>query len=844
MDFSKLGAPKTAERPSDPIKIFERLPNLPGTPNDLWRGQADALIQWNNARDKSDVLISLNTGAGKTLVGLLVAQSLVNEGVQNVIYVCATIDLVYQTSQEADRIGLDHTVRVQSKFSNDLFESGRGFCITTYHALFNGLSAIRRRHFPGAVIFDDAHVAESILRSSLTLTVSAKEHPDLFTEVAELFRPHFQELNIEGRFNNSFTHEHPTIVMAAPGGLAERKDRLITLLHNHGIHNNNKLKYSYAHLQDKIERCAILFSNGVFELAPPFLPSLSLDIFERPIRRVYLSATLRSKTDIVRAFGRLPDIVIEPDNDAGNGERLILFGRNIKSGISNDLVKNITSSQKALIAVPSYRSASEWGDLAKPPEIENFSAELEGFRYSGNGAFVLVSRVDGIDLPHDTCRVMVLDGLPSGSSLIERYQWEYLRMLNMHATRIANRLAQLFGRINRGRNDYGAFLIAGNELNAWLYNDRNVALLPQLLQSQILLGRAVQEGMSINDDKAVMDTINAVLSRDPSWLEYYGDNIQRGNLDDDQAHRAEEAEDQMVVAALAEAAYAANMWNGDITEARNILDTASEASGQFDPLLSGWQSIWFGAALEAEGDIDSAHLAYRRAMNRLGGMLVLPRGTGGQTTSTLADDSSPFARNIDRVVGLTINEHYEKEFSRIRSQLSDLAGATTRRMEEATRALGEILGFVSTRPDNDVGTGPDVLWVDDTNKSCIAFELKTDKSVPATYWKKDISQGHDHLAWIGDNYEGYDCLGLLYIGPDGSIEIRANPSDVMWCCTPDTLVEIRNQLYAVIADLRRSMPLERSMRTKEVCDDGSWVINILFDRIKGTSMRELPQRQA
>lgn len=844
MDFSKLGTPKATERPADPIKIFERLPNLPGTPNDLWRGQADALIQWNDARDKNDVLISLNTGAGKTLVGLLVAQGLVNEGVQNVIYVCATIDLVYQTSQEAVRIGLEHTIRVRSRFNNDLFESGRGFCITTYHALFNGLSAIRRRHFPGAVIFDDAHVAESILRSSLTLTVSAKEHPDLFAEVAELFRPHFQALNIEGRFNNIFTREHQTIVMAAPGGLAERKDRLITALHNHGIQNDSTLKYAFAYLQDKVECCAILFSNGVFELAPPFLPSLSLDVFERPTRRVYLSATLKSKTDIVRAFGRLPDVVIEPDNDAGNGERLILFGRSINGGISIDLVKEIAAHKKALIAVPNYRSANLWADLANPPEIENFSGELEAFRCSQNGAFVLVSRVDGIDLPHDTCRVMVLDGLPSGSSLIERFQWEYLRMLNFHATRIANRLVQLYGRINRGRNDYGAFLIAGHDLNTWLYNDRNVALLPQLLQSQILLGRAVQDGMAINDASAVIDTINAVLSREPSWLGYYGENIQRGSLDDDKVKRAEEAESQMVEAALAESNYAAAMWNGDISEARNSLDTASAAAGQIDPLLSGWQSIWVGAALEAEGDIDSAHLAYQRAVNRLGNMLVLPRGVGEQNTATLEDDSSLFAQNIDRVVGLTINEHYDREITRIRSQLSDLNGASTNRMEEATRILGEILGLVSTRPDNDVGTGPDVLWVDEPTNSCLALELKTDKADPATYWKKDISQGHDHLAWVADNYPDIDCLGLVYIGPDGFIEAKANPSDAMWRSSPNSLVEIREQLYALVSDLRRAIPLERSVRTKEACDDGSWTISVLFNRIKGLAMRELAQRQA
>ena len=844
MDFSKLGAPKAAERPTDPIKIFERLPNLPDTPNDLWRGQAEALVQWNAARDQNDVLVSLNTGAGKTLVGLLIAQSLVNEGTPNVIYVCATIDLVNQTSQQASRIGLEHTVRVRSGFDNDLFESGRGFCITTYHALFSGLSAIRRRFFPAAVVFDDAHVAESILRGSLTLTVSGREHPDLFNSVAELFRPHFRDLRIEGRFADSLTREHPTIVIAAPGGLAERRERLLALLQKHGVHEDGKLKFAFANLRDKLDCCAILFGRGTFELAPPFLPSLALDVFERPVRRVYLSATLKSKTDIVRAFGRLPDVTIEPDNDAGNGERLILFGRKIVGGVSTDLVYRLSQERKALIAVPSYPAAKDWEELAAPPEPDNFSDELEAFRRSDNGAFVLVSRVDGIDLPHDTCRIMVMDGLPSGASLIERYQSEFLRMLNLHSTRIANRIFQLFGRINRGRNDYGAFLVAGNDLNKWLNNDRNVALLPELLQRQVLLGRTVQDGMNIEEAAAVLETINAVLSREPSWLEFYGDNIQRGDLDQDQVQRAEEAEEEMVAAALAEAAYAAAMWNGDIAEARNVLDAAAEATGRADALLSGWQYVWVGAALEAEGDVDSAHLAYRRAVSRLGNMIVLPRSVGAKSTASLGEEASQFARNIDRLVGLTVNEQFDREQQRCRGQLSDLDGGSPRQMEEATRVLGEVLGFVATRPDNDVGTGPDVLWVDDASSSCIAFELKTDKDNPATYWKKDISQGHDHLAWIADTYPDCKCLGLLYVGPDGSVEARGNPSEAMWNCSPENVVELRTQLFALIGDLRRIIPLERSAKTREMCDDGSWNIGRLFERLKGPNLRELPQRQA
>ena len=417
-------------------------------------------------------------------------------------------------------------------------------------------------------------------------------------------------------------------------------------------------------------------------------------------------------------------------------------------------------------------------------------------------------------------------------------------MHNLHSTRIANRLVQLFGRINRGRNDYGAFLVAGYDLNTWLNNDRNVALLPQLLQRQILLGRTVQEEMNIKDGDAVLDVINAVLSREPSWLEFYGGHIQRGQLDQNQAQRAEEAEEQMVASAVAEAAYAAAMWNGDIAKARNILDAAAEATGHVDALLSGWQSVWVGAALEAEGDIESAHLAYLRAMNRLGNKIVLPRGIGAQSTASLGDDASQFDRNIDRLVGLTSNEHFDRELVRLRTQLSKLSGGSTRQMEEATRVLGEILGFVATRPDNDVGTGPDVLWVEEQSSQCIAFELKTEKADPATYWKKDIFQGHDHLTWIADSYLKCKCLGLFYVGPDGSIEARANPSDAMWNCSADSLVELRSQLFALIGDLRHLIPLERSGRTRELCDDDAWEIVALAKRLKVTRLREMAQRRA
>ena len=95
-------------------------------------------------------------------------------------------------------------------------------------------------------------------------------------------------------------------------------------------------------------------------------------MFDRPIRRVYLSATLTYKTDLVRAFGRAPDVIIEPKNDAGNGERLILFSRKVAGqAFAPSLVQNISEARKVLVAVPNYPAAQTWSSVAEPPREAN-----------------------------------------------------------------------------------------------------------------------------------------------------------------------------------------------------------------------------------------------------------------------------------------------------------------------------------------------------------------------------------------------------------------------------------------------------------------------------------------
>jgi replicative superfamily II helicase len=92
--------------PVEPIPLFRALKIRPGSGiKEMWAPQADALREWDAHRMVDDVLFQLNTGAGKTLIGLVAAQSLVNETRGKVIYCCVTRQLVEQTRAQPEELG-------------------------------------------------------------------------------------------------------------------------------------------------------------------------------------------------------------------------------------------------------------------------------------------------------------------------------------------------------------------------------------------------------------------------------------------------------------------------------------------------------------------------------------------------------------------------------------------------------------------------------------------------------------------------------------------------------------------------------------------------------------------
>ncbi len=853
-DFDKLSRPTSRARPIDPIEIFRSAPALAETPNDLWRGQSKALESWHGQRTQRDILISLHTGAGKCLVGLLATQSLLNEGLTRVLYACATNDLVIQTSREIDsKLGFPYTTRMGGQFSNNLYATGQGFCITNYQALFNSRSVFRRDLCPEAIIFDDAHVAEKTIRDCFTLKIDKEKLPEVYIRIIELIRPHFIALRRPDYYDGIIAGTSAYRVLAVPPNAIVALDRdksLLALLRGADQEQGN-IGFALGHLADRLDRCAIFISKQAIEICHPFLPSKRIPFLTDPdIRRIYLSATLTSEVDFCRAFGKKPAVRIEPESDAGIGERLIILAD--RDSLSEGGTKGVTDERlarvlgknhKLLISTPSYIAAAKYKSIAAPPSNADFSNRLDQFRKSTAPAtFVLVGRVDGIDLPHATCRVMLADELPMGFSLLENYLYDYLEMRNSFAAKLANRITQMFGRVNRGRNDYSVIFITGRNFVNWLSTSRNIALLPELLRKQLLLGKSLMDQFKVKEIQAFPQLTSQVINRDGRWLNYYKDSIEGLDVGEDQRQQAKEDDKLLTEAALAEAEFTARMWDGTPALAREALGLLVDRVVVADRRLAAWYNVQMGHTFEIEGDGDAAAKQYSQAKSRANHILALPSPS---TVRSLAEDQKPKNLLHRRLLSIFANDirYQNDEIARFERLIKPLFDATSSSSEheEALRSFGDLLGFEATRPEqeSDNESTLDVLWLSPTSRQAILLALKTKKKANGAINLEEVGQGFNHLQWMESAHKGIASLGLIFVCNSQTCTKAATPSSEMWIAGVEKFKALYDDTIQMLLALQRLKPLERYAEINALCMRAEWQPEAIFERVRGQRLLEV-----
>ena len=779
VDFSKLRKQQHNPRPIHPEEIFLRLPKTPGL-NDLWNGQAEALRLWHERRDEKDNVIKLNTGGGKTLVGLLIGQSILNESRGPVLYLCPTKQLQEQVIELAQKYGISTVAYSKNPGLPIEFQAGQAVMIATYHALFNGLSKFgltgSSQHVQLAgIVLDDAHTAFSNMRDIFSLSIEKQKRQDLYHEITVQFREAFKHQNRQGTFDDVMNGLGDSILEVPYIAWNNRATGVRQRLA--GIAQED-FPFVWPLIRDSFEQCHALISKDQFTITP-LLPHVDLfPSFTGCPNRIYMSATFADDSSLVGTFDAGLDSVskpVSPTSLAGVGERMILAPelmplfevdyRDLASG----LAKEVAQSAGVVILSPSKSRALRWDDVATVVEGNNVSAAVKALKCrSSNGPFVFPNRYDGIDLPADSCRLLIVSGLPRGRNVYDLFRATILEGSSTINAALAQKIEQGMGRGTRGGGDHCVVLLLGNELVAWVSRADNLKLLTNTTQAQVRIG--VEISNEIDSHEALGKTMNQCLARSSDWTEYHANTLADSTV-------LQPVDNRSLKIAAAERKYFRLMRMGYFQKATATIGKFAGENEALDPKMRGWLFELGARSAHQSSDatlrekLQREAYSYNKNLHRPSSQIqYVPLGAPTKQTGRIAD----------YLEGFVLKQGALAEFEQVVSDL--VPSASSNQFEEALKNLGQMLGFSAERPEKEQSIGPDVLWLLD---SCTAWtiEAKSRKQVYSGLRKSEQGQLLHALQWAQEQYPTMNHFGIV-VHPNADATKSVNVGETMVLTLP------------------------------------------------------------
>lgn len=760
VDFNKLRGSIKKQKPIEPTDIFRRLPKPPGI-NDLYTSQAEVLKEWYRRRTDHDVVVKLHTGGGKTLVGLLMAQSTLNETGEPVLYLAPTTQLVNQTLEKARSYGITAVPYVPKTPLAEEFVNGSAIMVATYAALFHGRSkfGVRGANQPpvkaSAVILDDAHAAFSVVRDAFTLKVEAQKQKELYEKLTTLFRAAFKEVDKLGSFDDVVSGSEFSVLEVPYWAWREKIDVVREMLRA----DTSEFELVWPFLRDYLHLCHALVSKSSFTITPVLPLVNALPTFFDAPRRIYMSATIADDSEIVRTFDASSKSVSEALTSrslAGISERMILipelmpFQFNVRGVVKKLLTMTAEKSMGAVVLVPSGegKAADNWTDVATLPAttkaVEQLVTELQEGQVFGPAVFA--NRYDGIDLPGNSCRLLVMEGLPTGTSDYELYKASALYGGTTITRMLAQRIEQGIGRGARGAGDYCVVLLLGRDLAAWVAKQANSRFLTNATKAQLAMGEMISK--SINDTKDLAATISKSYKRDKEWTGFHAETL---------AEMIDETPPDMTRFELAAAERKAlNLWqDGNYDKAITVLEKAIDTNAP-DPQTTGWIKQLAARVADSWQHCDRAEELQRQAFATNRNLLrpkVLPPYRPLPTPDVQAKAI------VAQVAEYRPKRGFLPQFEESVAHLN--RNSSSNQFEQGLADLGRMIGLSTERHDNN-GEGPDVLWLLQS-KTGLVIEAKSRKKETGALKKEDHGQLLVAKEWFANHYKGYSavCVSVL-----------------------------------------------------------------------------------
>lgn len=420
-----------------------------------------------------DLAIEMPTGEGKTLLALLVADYALDQG-RSVAYLTGTRQLAERVEDEAGKLGLD-VVRFASRDYGgaklDDYHQALAVGVMNYWVYFNSKPVPQPADL---VIFDDAHLAEQPLSGLQTLRI-----PDKVGAARELYRTICDLVVAHTDAYPGLRAMHDgTALPGTPPELLSFSDWAAILsaaraaIEKSSYVEDKEFRYVWPRVREHLGHCGVLIGSSGIEIRPYHPPTTLNPGYSQAKQRIYLSATLGSMDDLQRRVGSATVVRLVPDQplpDGATGERRLVLNPGSRQPFEDEVLdwaldQVVAAGSRAAWLCASHAEADLLQELLTSIGHAVFRLRagdddtVDSWIRSGAGHLVTAGRYDGLDLPGDICKLVIITTVPQASSEFERFVVAYLGDASYMRHRVGQRVTQALGRANRTPTDRSLYL--------------------------------------------------------------------------------------------------------------------------------------------------------------------------------------------------------------------------------------------------------------------------------------------------------------------------------------------------------------------------------------------------
>lgn len=794
INFSKLSEKSLIDTEVNPREIFSLLAEKDPKykyPRDV---QSQVWDRWMPRRSERDLVVKMNTGGGKTVVGLLMLKSCLNEGVGPAVYIAPDKYLVKQVLKEANDLGIAATTDHQG---GD-FLQGKAILITNIFHLVNGLSVFGTTDtgikIPiGALLIDDAHACLSTTESQFTLKAHAT-HP-LYAAMLKIFRDTLLEQNDTKllEIEDGAAEQEMLVPFWAWQTKGTQVAKAMT-----EYRQDDEIKFNWPLIKNHLQQCRCVFSGTRLEISPKCLPIEAIPSFIEAKRRIFLTATLADDSILVSDFNAKPETVtnhITPNVANDIGDRMILVPQEIDPELSDvdikAFLKEKSKSYNTVVIVPSDYRLGFWADaLDLAVTAENLEQAVDRLKSEHVGLVVMVNKYDGIDLPGNACRILVLDGLPQARRLYERVETNFLAGSEHIISKQIQRIEQGMGRGIRANDDHCVVLLMGASLIKTMFLIGAKQRFSPATRAQ--LEKSLEVAGQLGDGiKELEDAIDVCLKQNKEWRKVSREAVANITYPPTGSVRS---------IAIAQRSAFDSASIREYQDAQRVLQEVIVASaGKESDSTIGWlkwqlaEYTQFTDPVQAQQILKAALQLNRR----------LTRTIDGVGYQKLNGKDLHQAREISWKLKAYAGKH-NTFLIQINGILDDLAFApeNANEFEGAMQQLGEFLGFRAQRPEVDFSNGPDNLWAVG-NLKYFVIECKSG-AIAQKITKTYANQLSGSMNWFAKRYDQTSTAVAILVHPSRVFEAAASPHPSARIITAKTLPMLKDSVKCFAMTLASS----------------------------------------